>query len=284
MQGEISDRFRALAALPETQIGLAEGAFVLAAEARPELDIENGLAAIEEMVDRARPLVDAADSPSGAVAALNHAFFELERFRGNQERYDDPRNSDLAQVLASRRGLPITLSVLYVELARRLGLEAYGIGFPGHFLAKIVGVSDALEGEIIVDPFFARTLRREDCAERLRAAIAEDGEALEVDARAWLQPARALDIYARMLNNLKILYLRDGDGLSALGCFDRILVLLPDAAPEYRDRGFLLEQLDCVRPAIDDYSRFIELATDAEEVLQIRRRRDALAQRKPALN
>jgi len=284
MQGEISDRFRSLAAIPESQIGLAEGAFVLAAEARADLDIETGLTSIGELVDRMRPLFDAADSPSGGVAALNHAFFELERFRGNQERYDDPRNSDLAEVLTSRRGLPITLSVLYVELARRLGLEAYGVGFPGHFLAKIVGVSDSLEGEIIVDPFFARTLRREECAERLRAAVDEDGEPLEVDARAWLQPARAVDIYARMLNNLKILYLRDGDGLSALGCFDRILVLQPDSAPEYRDRGYLLEQLDCVRPAIDDYSRFIELATDADEALHIRRRRDALALRKPALN
>lgn len=280
MQSEISDRFQALADLPESQLGLAEGAFVLAAEARPELDIDRGLAEVAELVERIRPLVDSANSPSGAVTALNHSFFDLERFRGNREQYDDPRNSDLDEVLSRRRGLPITLSVLYVEVARQLGLEAYGVGFPGHFLAKIVGVSDSVEGEIVVDPFFAQVLRREDCAERLRAAVGDN----VTDSRPWLRPATALEIYVRMLNNLKILYLRNGEGLSALGCFDRILVLSPQSAFEYRDRGFLLEQLDCVRAAIEDYSQFIELAPDKEDAMAIRRRRDALAQRKPVLN
>jgi regulator of sirC expression with transglutaminase-like and TPR domain len=284
MQGEISDRFRALAEMPESQLGLAEGAFVLGAEARPDLDIEQGLGVIAELSERTRPLVDAANSPSSAVAALNHAFFELERFRGNQERYDDPGNSDLEIVLARRRGLPITLSILYVEVARRLGLEAYGVGFPGHFLAKVVGIADSSEHEIVVDPFFGRTLRREECAERLRAAIGDEGEELSGGPRRWLRAATALEIYVRMLNNLKLLYLRDGEGLAALGCFDRILVLQPDAAAEYRDRGYLLEQLDCVHAAIADYSRFVELADDPEQAVSIRRRRDALAQRKPALN
>jgi regulator of sirC expression with transglutaminase-like and TPR domain len=231
-------------------------------------------------VERTRPLIDSADNPSGAVAGLNHAFFELERFRGNKEQYDDPRNSDLDEVLSRRRGLPITLSILYVEVARQLGLEAYGIGFPGHFLAKVVGVSDLPDAEIIVDPFFARTLRKQDCVERLRAAIGED----DPDSRRWLQPATTLEIYIRMLNNLKMLYLRDGDGLSALGCFDRILVLSPHSALEFRDRGNLLERLDCVRAAIDDYSQFLELAPDHEDALAIRRLRDALSQRKPVLN
>ena len=280
MQSEISDRFQALADLPESQLGLAEGAFVLAAEARPELDIDRGLAEVAELVERIRPLVDSENSPSGAVTALNHSFFDLERFRGNREQYDDPRNSDLDEVLSRRRGLPITLSVLYVEVARQLGLEAYGVGFPGHFLAKIVGVSDSVEGEIVVDPFFAQVLRREDCAERLRAAVGDN----VTDSRPWLRPATALEIYVRMLNNLKILYLRNGEGLSALGCFDRILVLSPQSAFEYRDRGFLLEQLDCVRAAIEDYSQFIELAPDKEDAMAIRRRRDALAHRKPVLN
>jgi len=280
VQSEISDRFHALANRPESQSGLAEGALVLAAEIRPELDVERGLAVVNELVERNRSLIDSATSPSGAVAALNHAFFELERFRGNKEQYDDPRNSDLDEVLSRRRGLPITLSILYVEVARQLGLEAYGIGFPGHFLAKIVGVSDLPEGEIIVDPFFARTLGKQDCVERLRAAIGED----DPDSRQWLRPATALEIYIRMLNNLKLLYLRDGDGLSALGCFDRILVLSPDSALEFRDRGNLLERLDCVRAAIDDYSQFLELAPDHEDALAVRRLRDALSQRKPVLN
>ena len=280
MQSEISDRFQALADLPESQYGLAEGALVIAAEIRPDLDIDQSLAVVTELVERTRPLIDSASSPSGAVAALNHAFFELERFRGNREQYDDPRNSDLDEVLSRRRGLPITLSILYVEVARRLGLEAYGVGFPGHFLAKIVGVSDTPDREIIVDPFFARTLCKEDCVERLREAIGED----DPDSQQWLRPASTLEIYIRILNNLKLLYLRDGDGLSALGCFDRILVLSPQAALEFRDRGNLLERLDCVRAAIDDYSQFLELAPDHADALAVRRLRDALALRKPVLN
>ena len=280
MLPEISHRFRALAALPESQAGLAEGALILAAEVRPEVDIESCLAAVAELADRSRPLVEAATSPSEAVRALNHSLFELERFRGNQEQYDDPRNSYLDEVLSRRRGLPITLSVLYVEVARRLGLEAYGIGFPGHFLAKVVGVADAPDHEIIVDAFFGRTLSIDDCAERVRAAA---GEVVELDQQ-WLRPVTAHEIYVRMLNNLKLLNLRRGDGLGALGCFDRILVLAPQLAFEYRDRGMLLERMDCVNAAIDDYSRFIELAPEDESAESIRARRDALAARKPVLN
>lgn len=280
MQSEISDRFQTLAGVPESQSGLAEGAFVIAAEMRPDLDIGRSLAVVSELVERTRPLVDSASNPTEAVTALNHGFFELERFRGNHERYDDLRNSDLDEVLSRRRGLPITLSILYVEVARRLGFEAYGIGFPGHFLAKIVGVDDSPDGEIIVDPFFARTLRRQDCVERLRAAIGEENP----DSQQWLRPATTLEIYVRILNNLKILYIREGEGLSALGCFDRIILLSPNAALEYRDRGHLLERLDCVRAAIDDYSRFLELAPDHEQCPAIRRIRDALSLRKPVLN
>jgi len=217
VQSEISERFHRLADLPESQLGLAEGALVLASEIRPELDIDLGLTLVAELVERIRPLLDSASTPSGAVAALNHAFFELERFRGDTQQYDDPRNSDLEAVLARRRGLPITLSILYVEVARQLGLEAYGVGFPGHFLAKIVGVHDQPEREIIVDPFFARILRKQEFADRLRAAIGEK----DADGSDWLQPATAHEIYVRVLNNLKMLYLRNGDGLAALGCFDR---------------------------------------------------------------
>ncbi|MAG32714.1 MAG: hypothetical protein CL908_17680 [Deltaproteobacteria bacterium] len=280
MQSEISDRFHALARARESQIGLAEGALVLSAEVRPEVDMALGLEALNEVVERSRPLVDAANTPSAAVAALNHSLFELERFRGNQQDYNDPRNNFLDEVLRRRRGLPITLAIVYVEVARRLGLEAYGIGFPGHFLAKVVGVSDVSGGEIIVDPFFGRILSIDDCAERLRAAIGDDAEIdLEV-----LRPATAHEIYVRMLNNLKLLYLRRGDGLAALGCFDRILVLTPDAAFEYRDRGLLLERMDCINAAIEDLSEFLKLAPRDENAATIRLRRDALAQRKPILN
>ncbi len=280
MQQEISERFAALASRTETLTGLAEGALILASEAKPNVDIEAGLGVLSELVDRIRPLVENANTGLARVDALNHSFFELERFRGNQERYDDPRNSFLDDVLVRKQGLPITLSVLYVEVARRLGLEAYGVGFPGHFLAKIVGIPESPGGEVIVDPFFGRVLRLEDCAERLRAAA---GDNVPFDSQ-WLRPATSHEIYVRMLNNLKLHYFRHGDGLAALGCFDRILVLAPESAEEYRDRGLLLDRLDCVLPAIDDLTRFLELAPHDQNASEIRARRNALAQRKPVLN
>ena len=252
MQNVISDRFHELALLPESQQGLAEGALILAAEVRPEVDVASGLEVVAEIAERTRPLVDAASTPSAAVESLNHALFELERFRGNHDQYDDPRNSFLDEVLERRRGLPITLSVVYVEVARQLGLEAYGIGFPGHFLAKVVGVSDLPDREMIIDPFFGKVLSLDDCADRVRAAA---GDHVDLDFD-WLRPVTAVEIYVRMLNNLKMGYLRQGDGLGALGCFDRVVVLLPDAAYEFRDRGMLLERMDCVHAAIDDYTRF----------------------------
>ena len=197
MQTEISDHFMSLTERSESQIGLAEGALILAAEVRPEVDIQRGLETLAELAERVRPLVEAAKTPSEAVTKLNHCLFELERFRGNQERYDDPRNNFLDEVLESRRGLPITLSVLYVEIARRLGHEAYGIGFPGHFLAKVVGIEDIPDREMIVDPFFGRVLSLDDCAQRVRAAAGED---VNLD-RAWLRPVTSREIYVRMLNN-----------------------------------------------------------------------------------
>jgi len=280
MRSEISERFEALAILPESLEGLAEGALVVAAEARPEIDVSARLDEITALADRVGPLVRTASSPSAAVDGLNRALFEIEGFHGNQTHYEDPRNSFLDVVLESRQGLPITLSVLYVEIARRLGLEAYGIGFPGHFLAKVVGIDDLPEREIIVDPFFTRTLTWNDCVERLKAAAGED---VPLD-RSWLRPATAREIYVRMLNNLKLLYLRRGDGIAALGCFDRILVLAPQAAFEVRDRGMLLERLECILPAIEDYTRFLDLAPQHESAPAIRLRRDALSRRKPKLN
>lgn len=280
MQSEISDRFSALAQEPERFDGLAAGALVLAAEAKGGVDVEASLESIVHLTERARPLVEHAETPAASVEALNHSLFELEKFRGNREEYNDPRNSFLDDVLETRQGLPITLSVLYVDVARRLGLKAYGIGFPGHFLAKIVGLDDHAQGEIIVDPFFGRTLTASDCADRLRA-MGGDGTTLD---RRWLEPATSREIYVRMLNNLKLQYLGTGDGMAALGCFDRILLLAPEAATEYRDRGLLLERLDCLLPAIEDFTRFLELAPHDPTSPEIRRLRDGLSQRKPALN
>lgn len=279
MNGEISERFHALARRTEARTGLAEGALVIAAEARPGVDIAASLRAVDELVDRVRPAVVPATSAGRAVAALNHALFEVEGFRGNQEQYDDLRNSFLDQVLVRRRGLPITLAILYVEVARQVGLEAYGVGFPGHFLAKVVGAGDATH-EIIVDPFFGRVLTLDDCMDRLRAAA---GERVAFDPE-WVRAATPREIWVRMLNNLKLLYLRQGDGLSALGCFDRILLLDPDAAHELRDRGLLLERLECLHAAIEDLTAYLERMPHAEDASAIRLRRDALARRRPVLN
>ena len=253
---------------------------MLAAEHDPSADPSAGCRKLDAIGKRALAFLSGEDDPGARVEGLIAFRRHEEGFRGNEDDYAAPLNSHLPAVLERRTGIPITLALVYMEVGARAGVPIHGIGFPGHFLAKIVKIPESAMGEIIVDPFFGRTLSLDDCADRLRAAA---GEEVHLDPE-WLRPATSNEIYVRMLNNLKMHFLRRGDGLAALGCFDRILVLAPQAASEYRDRGLLLERLDCVLPAIEDLTQYLELAPGEEDAPAIRARRNALGQRKPALN
>jgi len=164
------DRFSAAIERPESQIGLAETALWVAAEEYPDLDGPAYLARLDAMAQEAGPRVRAAGSLAERVDCLNDYLFRERGFSGNHERYDDPRNSFLNEVLERKTGIPISLCVVYIEVARRLGLDAAGINFPGHFLAR---VGDA---PVIVDAFEGRIASRQECRLRLIAAFGSDAE------------------------------------------------------------------------------------------------------------
>jgi regulator of sirC expression with transglutaminase-like and TPR domain len=259
----VRERFAAAVAAPDAAIDLAEAALLIAAEAYPGLDVAHYLHALDELAAAAQPALRDAGADGARVRRLVE-FLAVERgFRGNQEDYYDRRNSFLNEVLERRTGIPITLALVYTEVARRLGLTLVGVGFPGHFLAKHPGPP-----ELIIDPFFGQILTPADCQQRLRAVLGEDAQ---LDP-AHLRVATAKEILVRMLRNLKQVALQTREYEPALACSERILLVEPELPSELRDRGLLCEQLECYAAARADLERFLALAPDDPSAAAVRER------------
>jgi regulator of sirC expression with transglutaminase-like and TPR domain len=248
------ERFAALAKSSDSQIDVALGALLIAAEAYPGLDIAAALAELDALARAAAPALRGATTPIARMKALLE-FVSGQGFRGNRDDYYDPRNSFLNQVLARRTGIPITLAIVCTEIARRIDLPVYGVSFPGHFLVKYVG-GESANGEIVADPFSGATLSEDDIRERFKLAM---GPAVRFDAR-WLRVATPREILVRLLGNLKQIYVQRKEPEQALGCCDRILMLIPDAPLELRDRGLVYQELECFGAALGDLERFLKLA------------------------
>ncbi len=265
------DRFVAVANANESEIALDEAALWIAAEEYSGLDVAAYLARLDRLAEAAAARLEGARSDLERVGRLNRFLFLDEGFSGNHSDYYDPRNSYLNVVLDRRTGIPITLAVVYIAVGRRLGLKVDGIGFPGHFLIKCGG-----ESEIIIDAFTGSMLSLEDCQERLESAA---GQPVELRPELHLRTAGAREILTRMLGNLKQIFLQRQDWNRALDCCERTLILVPDAPHELRDRGLVLERIDCFHAAAADFDRFLELAPDDPSAPGVRARRQALEQR-----
>jgi regulator of sirC expression with transglutaminase-like and TPR domain len=246
---------------PDDAIDLAEVALLIAAEAYPGLDLDRYRAMLDALGDGARARVAGAGSDEATLRALIQFVAREQRFSGNQDDYYDRRNSFLSDVLDRRTGIPISLAVVYIEVARRAGLVVHGIGFPGHFLAKYQGTS-----EIVFDPYFGVVLNEGQCATRLQSVM---GKETPFD-RSYLRRATAKEIVVRMLRNLKQVFLQAREFEPALSCSERILLVEPELAPELRDRGLLYHQLECYSAAQADLERFLVLAPhdDSAEVVR----------------
>lgn len=266
------ERFKEIASREDAEIDLAEAALVIAAAEYSDLDIDEYLHRLEHLGDLAAAHLSGAASERERVAALNHFLFEEQRFTGNQERYDDPRNSYFNDVLDRKLGIPITLSLVYMGVGRRQGMDVVGVGFPGHFLAKVRGA----EEDIIVDPFFGTVMTLEACCERLRTLM---GAGAVLEPEHHLRPATPREILMRMLTNLKHIAFRAQDFERALACCERIVLLAPDAPLELRDRGLAYEQLDAFAAALRDFERFLELAPNDSAAPNIEGRAARLADR-----
>ncbi len=265
------ERFAALVTGELSQRELAEAALWIAAEEYPGLDVPAYLELLDRLAARAATPVLAQRGQREQVERLNLFLFEEQGFRGNQREFEDPRNSFLNEVLDRRLGIPITLSLVYVEVARRIGLEAYGISFPGHFLAKVVG-----ERDIVVDAFFGRVLSLEECEERL---LAQDPGSGRLDPAQHLRRARPREILVRMLANLKRIAARSGDPERILSCIDRILLVAPEQQSELRDRALLYERLGWNSAALADWRHLEGLVSDGESLQALRERIRALEAR-----
>jgi regulator of sirC expression with transglutaminase-like and TPR domain len=222
-----------IAGLPDAGIDLAEAALWIAAEEHAGVDVAASLRRLDALAEAAAPGWPERGALAEKVARLNRFLFTEQGFRGNQRAYYDPRNSFLDQVIERRLGIPITLSIVYMAVAGRRGLDCRGISFPGHFLVKCV---DAREGEIVVDAFAGAVVSRAECQRRLDAAA---GRPVRLDPGVHLRAATPREILARVLANLKQIYHAMNDLSGALACCDRILLLTPDALPELREQEVL---------------------------------------------
>jgi regulator of sirC expression with transglutaminase-like and TPR domain len=263
-----NERWQRIATAPAGEVSLAEGALLIAAEEYPSLARDHYLQLIEEMGSTLRARLRRDISTSEALLALNHYFYDDLGFGPNADDYYDPRNSFLNEVIDRRRGIPITLAVLYIEIGRRIGLPLYGVSFPSNFLVKCT----LRDGVIVLDPFArGASLGIDDLRERLKAVVGDVELTPEV-MKTMLAAADPRDVFARMLRNLRSIYARRGDRLKALAASDRIITLQPAAAEEYRERAHLYVELECLRGALADYRSYLRHRPHAADAEEIRRR------------
>ena len=239
---------------------LAPAALAIARIEYPSLDVSGYMQALERMGDEAAGRVARAGARGqDAIKVLNEYLYDEQRFTGNRDRYEDPRNSFLNEVLDRRTGIPITLAVVYLEIAHRAGVHVAGVNFPGHFLLRAADERARLEYScdfLIVDPFHGGALLSEvDCREMLRQHVGEEA-AFDQDL---LQPATRHEIVIRMLVNLKRLYVRMRSFPQARCVADLLLTVDPAAVSELRDRGLLAYHLQDFGAALRDLETYLRL-------------------------
>lgn len=258
----------------DASLSLTEAALAIAQDEFPQLDTEAVLAEIDTLAERLKRRFPPDAVPVQRLRWLNRFFFQELGFCGNVNHYYDPANSYLHTVLKSRRGIPITLAVLYIELATQIGLTARGVSFPGHFLVKL----RMPQGEVVIDPFTGHSLSRDELDELLAPYKRNRGLQGDFDAPLglFLQSAPARDVIARMLRNLKEIHRTGSDRLRLLAVLQRLVILLPQAWDERRDRGLVHAELGHDSAAAVDLAAYLEHAVDAPDRAAIGERVAAL--------
>lgn len=264
--------FRQAVERPEESIDLGRAALAVALADYPDLDIARYLRRIDELAVEVSQRRGADADAFRSIAALNYVLFKEQGFRGNRDDYYDPKNSFLNDVIDRKRGLPITLSILYMEVGRRIGLILEGLGFPGHFLVKAEAEGD----EIVLDPFNAGDVKSYEDLQAMLDQIYGGKVRLDRDLLTALPKKQILK---RMLGNLKAIYGRRDELVKMLAVLDRLIILDPGSVEEVRDRGAVYLRLDCYGQAKDDFETYLRLAPNAKDAAAIREQLVELAKR-----
>lgn len=239
---------------------LLEAAVAVAMDEYPELDVQQVLGDVDQLLARLKRRLARDAGPLQRLRLLNQFFFNELGFGGNVNHYYDPDNSHLNVVLRTRRGIPISLAVLWLELAQGIGLQARGVNFPGHFMIKV----NLPQGQVVIDPFTGKSLSREDLSERLEPFKRRNGlvDEFDVPVGLYLQSSPPREILARVLRNLKEIHRSNEDWARLVAVQDRLVVLLPDEWQERRDRGLALAEQGRVEAAVADLELYLAHADD----------------------
>lgn len=259
----IRSAFAEMMRRPEADIDLARAALLVAAENDPTINVDAELARLRAWADELARRMEPDWNSLQRLARLRNFMFEELGFRGDVRDYYHPKNSLLHSVMERRLGIPLTLSIVFMELGWRIGVPFEGVGFPGHFLVRLPG----LPGDLLLDPFdHGASTHEEDCRRMIELS---SGGVVPFNP-GMLRSIGKRDMITRLLVNLKGAFLRAGDDEQALTAVDRLLLLHPDDPVEHRDRGLLLYRLDRYRPAVASLLRYLELRPDAldREVIQ----------------
>jgi len=270
----VLDYFSSLVAEDES-LPLTETALSLAQDAYPDLDLQGTLAELDALGVRLRKRLPADADLKGKITALNDFFFRELGFACNHNDYYDPDNSHLNVVLKRRRGVSISLAVLYLELSEQIDLPTRGVSFPGHFLLRVT----LPDGDVIIDPTNGHSLSEGEMVEMLEPYVERAGGAVSSALRALLQPATSREIIARMLRNLKSAYLQTERWQRLLAVQQRLVILLPGQLDEVRDRGFAYARLDYLRPALEDLEQYLGERPDAADAAVVETQLAELRQR-----
>ena len=259
----ILDRFQRVTASQDDEIDLATAALLIAAIEYPDLDIDQQLAILDSLAEGAAYRIGQDRDPFYCVNNLSEYLFDEVGFQGNQGDYYDPRNSYLNEVLQRRTGLPITLCLVCMEVGKRLDIPLVGVGLPGHFV-----LSHRTQTDLIIDPFRRGILlSEEECAQILKNVL---GTNVEWDS-SYLTPASNREFIARILRNLKGIYLNRRDHEQALDIVDLTMALRPDDLNERRDRGLIYYRLGHYQMALDDLRHFLASAPAGTDTSNVRK-------------
>jgi regulator of sirC expression with transglutaminase-like and TPR domain len=254
---------------------LLEAAASLAQDEEPSLDVQHVLDDVERLLRRVQARLPENADDLTQLAILTKVFYQDLGFGANANDFYAPENSYLNEVLRTRRGIPISLAVVWLELAQTMGLHAQGISFPGHFLVKV----NLKDGLVVLDPLTGESLGLDSLAERLSPfrdpadqTAAADLDEGETPLGLYLQACPARDVLARMLRNLKEIFRSQEDWPRMLQVLDRLVVLLPEAWTERRDRGLVHAELGHVHEALQDLQAYLDAEPSAPDTLALKNR------------